>query len=255
MRFVPTAGFVVSLGVVVFAGQQVPAPALTPARAPTAATSVGGHPEEGRPMIRAYQPLEIGGGNQTWSILQDRRGVMYFGTSGALLEFDGASWRRMTIGQGTVRAMAMDDTGRIWIGSVGQNRISRCRRTGREAVRLGGRQTARRHARVCGCLADLRHRRRGRVPDRASHLPLARRPDVGDPGRVPVRARVAAGRTRLRPDSGIGAGRAGGRHAQAGARHAAHRRRAVSGRPPLRRTPAARRHQARMGCSSTTAQR
>jgi hypothetical protein len=32
--------------------------------------------EEGRPFIRAYQPLEIGGGSQTWCIVQDRRGVL-----------------------------------------------------------------------------------------------------------------------------------------------------------------------------------
>src|SRR5207342_2687229 len=62
--------------------------------------------EEGRPFIRAYQPLEIGGGSQTWCIAQDRRGVMYFATNAAVLEFDGVSWRRIEIGDnaGSVRA-------------------------------------------------------------------------------------------------------------------------------------------------------
>ena len=77
--------------------------------------------EEGRPFIRAYQPLEIGGGSQTWCIVQDRRGVMYFGTNAAVLEFDGVSWRRIQIGDnaGSVRALAIDENDRIWVGTVG----------------------------------------------------------------------------------------------------------------------------------------
>jgi hypothetical protein len=86
-----------------------------------AAAQADHHREEGRPLIRAYQPLEIGGGGQTWSIVQDRRGVMYLGINGAVLEFDGASWRRIPIGTIGVaaRGLALDDTGRIWVGSVG----------------------------------------------------------------------------------------------------------------------------------------
>ena len=82
--------------------------------APAKAASVR-HPEEGRPFIRAYQPLEIGGGSQTWAILQDRRGVMYFGTNGAILVFDGANWRRIAIaasGGNSIRGMVEDADGR-----------------------------------------------------------------------------------------------------------------------------------------------
>jgi signal transduction histidine kinase/CheY-like chemotaxis protein len=88
---------------------------------PRAATATAGHAEEGRPLIRTYKPLEIGGGGQSWSIVQDRRGVMYIGGNGAVLQFDGASWRRIPIGNtGTAaRALALDKTGRIWVGSVG----------------------------------------------------------------------------------------------------------------------------------------
>lgn len=32
------------------------------------------HPEEGRPFIRTYRPTEVGGGSQTWAIIQDKRG-------------------------------------------------------------------------------------------------------------------------------------------------------------------------------------
>ena len=84
--------------------------------------------EEGRPFIRAYQPLEIGGGSQTWCIVQDRRGVLYFGTNAAVLEFDGVSWRRIQIGDnaGSVRALGdrrqRSDLGR----DRGQLRLPRC---------------------------------------------------------------------------------------------------------------------------------
>ena len=64
-----------------------------PAPAPAPAAAVTRHPEEGRPFIRIYQPIEIGGGSQTWCVLQDRRGVLYVGTNSAVLEFDGAADR------------------------------------------------------------------------------------------------------------------------------------------------------------------
>ena len=53
------------------------------------------HAEEGRPLVRSYRPFEVGGGTQTWAIVQDSRGVIYAGTNAAVLEFDGASWRRI----------------------------------------------------------------------------------------------------------------------------------------------------------------
>jgi signal transduction histidine kinase/CheY-like chemotaxis protein/ligand-binding sensor domain-containing protein len=94
----------------------------TPGAAPAPATANSiRHPEEGRPFIRAYQPLEIGGGSQTWAILQDRRGVMYFGTNGAILVFDGATWRRIAIaasGGNSIRGMVEDADGRIWVASL-----------------------------------------------------------------------------------------------------------------------------------------
>ena len=75
------------------------------------------HPEEGRPFIRTYRPIEVGGGTQTWAIVQDKRGVIYAGTAGAVLEFDGASWRRIPVGAGgAVRSLALDPSGRIYVG-------------------------------------------------------------------------------------------------------------------------------------------
>jgi signal transduction histidine kinase/CheY-like chemotaxis protein len=77
------------------------------------------HPEEGRPFIRTYRPTEVGGGGQTWAILQDNRGVIYAGTNGAVLEFDGATWRRIPVdAASSVRSLALDASGRIYVGGV-----------------------------------------------------------------------------------------------------------------------------------------
>jgi signal transduction histidine kinase/CheY-like chemotaxis protein len=89
-----------------------------PQAGPASATSTR-HPEEGRPFIRSYRPTEVGGGGQTWSIIQDKRGVIYAATNGAVLEFDGATWRRITVDPSSaVRSMALDSTGRIYVGGV-----------------------------------------------------------------------------------------------------------------------------------------
>ena len=84
---------VLALGVVVVgagaAGAQAPPPPQAQAR----------HPEEGRPFIRGYQPAEVGGTGQIWSILQDKRGVLYAGGNSGVIEFDGSNWRRIKVGR------------------------------------------------------------------------------------------------------------------------------------------------------------
>ncbi len=91
------------------------------AQAPAAAGSAeSGHsPENGRPFIRAYAPVELGGDGQNWAIVQDGRGVIYVGSQSGVLEFDGATWRLIeTPTLDTVRSLDIDDAGRIYVGSV-----------------------------------------------------------------------------------------------------------------------------------------
>jgi signal transduction histidine kinase/DNA-binding response OmpR family regulator len=88
---------------------------------PAAAVSSMRNPEEGRPFVRIYQPPELGGAGQIWCIVQDQRGVLYFGTNGAVLEFDGAAWRRIALKESvqTARSLAVAPSGRIYLGAVG----------------------------------------------------------------------------------------------------------------------------------------
>jgi signal transduction histidine kinase/DNA-binding NarL/FixJ family response regulator len=78
--------------------------------------------ETGFKYLKNYTAREHEWHQQNWSILQDKRGCIYVGNNGALLEFDGVSWRRFIIPNYTVRSLAMDyETGTVYIG--GKNEI------------------------------------------------------------------------------------------------------------------------------------
>lgn len=78
------------------------------------------HPEAGGLIIRHYPPAVYDGGGQNWTLLQDRRGVLYVGGTSAILEYDGVTWRKIqTPTKTTFRSLAEDADGRIWVGAVG----------------------------------------------------------------------------------------------------------------------------------------
>ncbi|MBK5298633.1 MAG: GAF domain-containing protein, partial [Vicinamibacteria bacterium] len=113
-----TRSVVFALGIVLACAG---APAAQPPGAGLTAPVVESrNPEEGRPFIRSYAPAEVGGNGQIWSIVQDSRGVIYAGANSGIVEFDGATWRRIKVGVSrTVRGLAIDTTGRICVGAVG----------------------------------------------------------------------------------------------------------------------------------------
>lgn len=76
--------------------------------------------EIGRPFIRNFAPKEYGAAPSNWAIVQDQRGVMYFGNAEGVLEYDGLSWRRIaTPNRTVVRSLALGLDGRIYVGEVG----------------------------------------------------------------------------------------------------------------------------------------
>ncbi len=78
------------------------------------------HPETGLPFITNVSPKEYGASGTNWAIVKDDRGVMYFGNSNGLLEYDGATWRLILLpNQSTVRSLAKADDGTIYVGGVG----------------------------------------------------------------------------------------------------------------------------------------
>ncbi|MDP2318951.1 MAG: response regulator [Acidobacteriota bacterium] len=86
----------------------------------TPGASSARHPEAGGLLIRHYPPDVYDGGGQNWALLQDARGIIYVGSTSALLEYDGVTWRSIqTPTKTTIRSLAADDAGRIWVGAVG----------------------------------------------------------------------------------------------------------------------------------------
>jgi len=76
--------------------------------------------ETGLPLILNYSTKDYNAGPQVWTVLQDRRGMMYIGSSSdEILEFDGVTWRRIFDPSNTVRSLAMDDSGKVWAGLEG----------------------------------------------------------------------------------------------------------------------------------------
>ena len=51
----------------------------------------------GRPFLKVYSPKEYNAGLQNWAIVQDHRGVMYFGNNPGVLVYDGISWRMIEL--------------------------------------------------------------------------------------------------------------------------------------------------------------
>ena len=75
----------------------------------------------GLPLLRSFNPKEYGADPQNWAIIQDLRGVIYIGNGDGVLEFDGVRWRLIRIASNTVvRSLAVDDQGRVYVGSVGE---------------------------------------------------------------------------------------------------------------------------------------
>ena len=74
----------------------------------------------GRPFLKVYSPKEYNAGLQNWAIVQDHRGVMYFGNNPGVLVYDGISWRMIELpNKSTCRSLDIDKDGRIYVGGVG----------------------------------------------------------------------------------------------------------------------------------------
>jgi signal transduction histidine kinase/DNA-binding response OmpR family regulator/ligand-binding sensor domain-containing protein len=67
-------------------------------------------------FFKNYRPVDYGLNPQNYCILQDKGGVIYVGNNAGLLKFDGISWDLIDVPGRTVRSMAVDKTGTIFIG-------------------------------------------------------------------------------------------------------------------------------------------
>ncbi|NOQ23806.1 MAG: SpoIIE family protein phosphatase [Bacteroidales bacterium] len=75
--------------------------------------------KNGIPFIKNYSPNDYNASEQNWAICEDDRGVIYVGnTDDGILEFDGKSWSKIPISNGSiVRSLAYLD-GTVYVGGV-----------------------------------------------------------------------------------------------------------------------------------------
>lgn len=77
--------------------------------------------ESGNFFLKNYLQEEFGAESQNWAIVQDKRGVLYFGNNKGVLEYDGVNWRVIDIpNKSVVRSLDIDENGVIYVGAVGE---------------------------------------------------------------------------------------------------------------------------------------
>ena len=81
-----------------------------------AATHAQPRTELGMPVLHNYSSKDSNVPSQVWSIIQDSRGILFFGAAN-LTEYDGVTWRKVPVPSNVVRSFAMDSTGKIWVGA------------------------------------------------------------------------------------------------------------------------------------------
>jgi signal transduction histidine kinase/DNA-binding response OmpR family regulator/ligand-binding sensor domain-containing protein len=71
--------------------------------------------------IENYSPEDYKLQPQNWCIVQDKRGIIYAANPAGLLEYDGVSWRTISVPNNSARSLAIDNNGIIYVG--GKNEI------------------------------------------------------------------------------------------------------------------------------------
>ena len=89
------------------------------AQDPVTAPTSGGL-EAGTPLITNFRPRggKTPAGLQVWAIAEDELGILYFGNNAGIVEYDGHSWRTISVDNGsTARSLATSADGRIYVGA------------------------------------------------------------------------------------------------------------------------------------------
>jgi class 3 adenylate cyclase len=82
--------------------------------------NAGLNPETGTFVFQRYSAKQYGASPQNWGVAQDKRGILYFANTDGLLEFDGHSWRPISLPGKSVRSVSVDGAGTVYVGGVGE---------------------------------------------------------------------------------------------------------------------------------------
>jgi signal transduction histidine kinase/AraC-like DNA-binding protein len=77
----------------------------------------------GAKYFRGYSREHYNSQPQNWFIIQDKRGMIYSANQGAVLEYDGVSWKEIHLPGKNARSLAVDGKGTVYVG--GNNEIGR----------------------------------------------------------------------------------------------------------------------------------
>ncbi len=76
--------------------------------------------ETGRPFITNFSPKQYHAEAQNWDIAQDSKGLLYFGNSGGVLQFDGNQWQLIKLSnESSALALAIGNDDIIYVGGQG----------------------------------------------------------------------------------------------------------------------------------------
>src|SRR5580704_9528844 len=77
--------------------------------------------EKGLPFVTNFHPIDYHSYPQNFSVIEDDRGLMYFGNQGCLLEYDGVKWKKIPVaanGTVAIRSLAKNKKGVIYYASI-----------------------------------------------------------------------------------------------------------------------------------------
>ncbi len=75
----------------------------------------------GVPFMASWDYRAYNAHSQNWAVAQDPRGVMYFGNTNGVLQYDGGEWRLIPVtNHSIVRSLAVDGSGTVYVGAVGE---------------------------------------------------------------------------------------------------------------------------------------
>jgi signal transduction histidine kinase len=79
------------------------------------------YPEQGRPnYVQSFSARDYDAHDQNWDLTQDPRGVMYVANREGVLEYDGRSWRKISVPGQITRSVVTDQRGDIYVGGFGE---------------------------------------------------------------------------------------------------------------------------------------
>jgi ligand-binding sensor domain-containing protein/DNA-binding CsgD family transcriptional regulator len=75
----------------------------------------------GLPFIHNYSKNEYKAGSQTWDMVEDKQGLLYFANNNGILEFDGVNWKiYQTPNQSVVRSVSIGEDQTIYAGAYNE---------------------------------------------------------------------------------------------------------------------------------------